>query len=58
MTISKIRIRTRKGDMIERRATIQEWIDSAGRVSSFAQVGIHLYRIADRDGGGAIWTIA
>ena len=56
--MSKIRIETKGGKMIERNATITDWIDNDGRQSSTAQVGIHLYKVARRDSLGPVYKIA
>ena len=56
--MNKIRIETKAGKIIERRAVLSDWIDADGRQSSLAQVGIWLYRVARRDYYGPVYKIA
>lgn len=56
--MDKIRIETKTGKMIERKAEVKDWIDNAGRQYSTAQVGIHLYRVAYRDSLGPVYKVS
>ena len=56
--MTKIRIETKAGKIIERNAAIADWIDSEGRQSSTAQVGIWIYRVARRDELGPVYKVA
>lgn len=53
----RIRIETRAGKMITRKAVTTDWIDSEGRQCSIAQVGIRLYRVIRRDAEGPIYKV-
>lgn len=53
--VKKIRIRTKLGKMIERRAEVVDRIDGYGTQYSLAQVGIRLYRVVERDSEGPIY---
>jgi hypothetical protein len=52
-----ITIQTRKGNLIQRKATVSNTIDNSGRITSWAQVGIHLYKIIERTSAGNIWRV-
>lgn len=50
-----IRIRTRKGRQITRRAIVQEYLDPAGRVVAAARWHKTTYQVVDRDFYGPIY---
>jgi hypothetical protein len=56
--MATIRIQTRQGKHITRRAVVVDYIANNGRQFSAAQVGIHLYRIAYRDSTGPVWAVS
>jgi hypothetical protein len=55
MNKKTIRIKTKKGKVIERSAPITDWIDNDGNRTSTAQIGKVIYRVIDRDYYGAIF---
>ena len=56
--MSRIRIETKSGKVIERRAEVRDFIDNSGRQYSLAQVGVFLYTVVRRDCLGPIFKVA
>jgi len=56
--VETIRIRTKTGRLIERKATIRDVMNGIGEFIPLAQVGIHVYRIVNYDSGGPVWHVA
>jgi hypothetical protein len=55
--MNRIRIETKAGRMIVRKAAVTEYIDRDGRQWSVAQVGIHLYKVNRRDTEGSVYKV-
>ena len=56
--MSKIRIETQKGRMIERQAQITDWMGNDGRQFATATIGRAQYSIVKRDVYGPIWAVS
>lgn len=56
--VDTIRICTKQGRMIERKATIRDVLNGKGEFIPLAQVGIHVYRIVNYDSCGLVWSVA
>jgi hypothetical protein len=54
----RIRIETKAGKVIERKAEVRDFIDDSGRQYSLAQVGVFLYAVVRRDCLGPIFKVA
>ena len=54
--MQNIRIKTRSGKMIDRRAEVIDRLDNEGNQYSIALVGRGIYRVIDRDFYGPVWS--
>jgi len=54
-----IKVRTRSGKLIERKAAVADLEDSMGTKYKVAQIGIWTYRIKERDSeGNPVWAVS
>jgi hypothetical protein len=53
--MQKIRIITKGQGIIERRATITDYLDNQGRMYSIAMIGCFKYQIFASDAEGKLW---